>query len=90
MIDPHSFPYLEFDLGSILEDKVIRVDRYIPVNLPQRHVVDSDILFQMIEGDIGYKTILSSPSYLLDYRESTLVPLVHHSDRERSKAVKYI
>ena len=90
MIDPHSFPYLEFDLGSILEDKVIRVDRYIPVNLPQRHVVDSDILFQMIGGGIGYKIEPFVPSYLLDCRESTLVPLVHHSDRERSKAVECI
>lgn len=90
MIDLHSFPYLGSDLESILADRVVRVDRYIPVNLPQRHVVDSDILSQMIEGDIEYKIILFSPSYSLDYRESTLDPVVHHSDRERNKVGEYI
>jgi hypothetical protein len=78
-----------FDLDSKLVDKARRVDRYIPVNLPQRHAGGNGILSQMIGGGIGYMTGLFFPSYLLDYRVSTLglqLPL----DQEQSRVVEYI
>jgi hypothetical protein len=77
------------DLDSKLVGTVRRVDRCTLVNLPQRHVGDSGIRCRRSGGGIGYKTILSFPSYSLDCRVSILglqLPL----DQEQSRAVKYI
>jgi hypothetical protein len=77
------------DSSLRLAGKVIPIDRYIPANLPQRHVGDSGIRCRRSGGGIEYKIVLFFPSYSLDCRVLILV-LQLPLDQEQSRAGEYI